>query len=152
MYFSIFNQTKFKSGMVKKCTDFYRVVLDYMPGLSQALRSTSLLEGLPISVSTLTCQTSQHSPWLLLRWSSDAITVNALCSTHFRVINLKKMIEKALCHSSYLNMVNGKCVDRESNTLVISFLEISSTRSKTAVVHKNTIRISLYTWNKDCMS
>ena len=50
------------------------------------------------------------------------------------------MIEKALCRSttSYLKMVNGKCVDKESNTLVISFLEMSSTRSEIAVVHKNT--------------
>ena len=66
-------------------------------------------------------------------------------------VELENDQESALSFS-YLKIVNGKCVDRESNTLVISFLEISSTRSETAVVHKNTICISLYTWNKECMS
>ena len=49
-------------------------------------------------------------------------------------------------------MVNGKCVDKEPNTLVVSFLEMLSTRSKTAVADKNAIHISLCTRNKGCMS
>ena len=70
---------------------------------------------------------------------------NALVSIHFWVMCNKKMIEKALCRStgSYFKMVNGKCVDKKLNTLVISLLEMSSTKSKTAVMNKNAIRISL---------
>ena len=49
-------------------------------------------------------------------------------------------------------MVNGQCVDKEPNRLVVSFLEMSSTRSETAIADKNVIRLSLYTRNKDCMS
>ena len=41
-------------------------------------------------------------------------------------------------NSKLFKMVNGKCVDIEPNTLVVSFLEMSSMRSETR--------------NKDCMS
>ena len=44
-----------------------------------------------------------------------------------------------------LKMVKGKCVYKESNTLVVSFLEMSGTRSEAAVADKNAIRLSLYT-------
>ena len=47
---------------------------------------------------------------------------------------------------------NGKFVDKEPNILVVSFIEMSSTRSKTAVVDKNAIGLSLCPRNKDCMS
>ena len=66
----------------------------------------------------------------------------------------KKTIKKALCRAtaSYFKMVNGKCSDKVPNTLVVSFLEMSSMRSETAVADKNMIRISLCTRNKGCMS
>ena len=79
--------------------------------------------------------------------------LNVLSSTHFRVKCNKKMVKIVLWRStaSYLKMVNGKCVDKEPNTPVVSFLEMSSTSSETAMVDKNAIHISCCTRNKDCM-
>ena len=44
----------------------------------------------------------------------------------------RKPSKKTLCYStaSYFKMVNGTCVDKEPNTLAVSFLKILSTRSE----------------------
>ena len=61
--------------------------------------------------------------------------------------------ESAFCRStvSHLKMVNDKCLDREPNRLVISFLKTSSTRNETVVANKNAIHLSLDTRKKDCV-
>ena len=41
-------------------------------------------------------------------------------------------------------MVNGKCVDKEPNALVVSFLEMSSTRRENAVADKNMVHPKMF--------
>ena len=52
-------------------------------------------------------------------------------------------------NSKLFKMVNSKGVDREPNTLVINFLEMStSSKAAVHVANKNAIRISLCTRGK----
>ena len=59
-------------------------------------------------------------------------------------VKLENDRESALSFNSKLSQ-NGKCVDKESRTLVVSFPEMSSIarRSETAVADKNAIHLFL---------
>ena len=75
---------------------------------------------------------------------------NALVSTHSESHATRKQLRKRFVVQQ--QAINVKCVDKEPNTLVVSFLEMSSMRNVTAVADKKAIRISLCTRNRDCMS